>query len=156
VNPRWALRVAPHLVKFEYHDPLWDPERGQVTAREVITLFGLTLGSERRVDYGRVAPVEARKIFVADALAARQWLTRQLQIQEEALDAQRERARLAKLRYDAGSATFLEVLDAERDFLSAQQQKAQTQSALLSARVAVFAALGGGSAALSAEKRDAN
>ncbi len=70
VNPRWALRVAPHLVKFEYHDPLWDPERGQVTAREVITLFGLTLGSERRVDYGRVAPVEARKIFIADALAA--------------------------------------------------------------------------------------
>ena len=70
VNPRWALRVAPHLVKFEYHDPLWEPERGQVTAREVITMFGLTLGSERRVDYGRVAPVEARKIFVADALAA--------------------------------------------------------------------------------------
>jgi ATP-dependent helicase HrpA len=70
VNPRWALRVAPHLVKFEYHDPLWDPERGQVTAREVITLFGLTLGSERRVDYGRVAPVEARKMFIADALAA--------------------------------------------------------------------------------------
>ena len=25
VNPRWALRVAPHLVKFEYDDPLWDP-----------------------------------------------------------------------------------------------------------------------------------
>jgi ATP-dependent helicase HrpA len=70
VNPRWALRVAPHLVKFEYHDPLWDLERGQVTAREVITLFGLTLGSERRVDYGRVAPVEARKMFIADALAA--------------------------------------------------------------------------------------
>ena len=70
VNPRWALRVAPHLVKFEYHDPLWDPERGQVTAREVITLFGLTLGSERRVDYGRVAPVEARKMFITDALAS--------------------------------------------------------------------------------------
>jgi ATP-dependent helicase HrpA len=70
VNPRWALRVTPHLVKFEYHDPLWDPERGQVTAREVITLFGLTLGSERRVDYGRAAPVEARKMFIADALAA--------------------------------------------------------------------------------------
>ncbi len=70
VNPRWVLRVAPHLVKFEYDDPLWDPERGQVTAREIITLFGLTLGSERRVDYGRVAPVEARKMFIADALAA--------------------------------------------------------------------------------------
>jgi len=70
VNPRWALHVAKHLVKFEYHDPLWDRERGQVTAREVITLFGLTLGSERRVDFGRVDPKEARRIFVADALAA--------------------------------------------------------------------------------------
>ena len=70
VNPRWVLRVAPHLVRFEYHDPLWDRERGQVTAREVITLFGLTLASARRVDYGRVAPAEARKIFIADALAA--------------------------------------------------------------------------------------
>jgi ATP-dependent helicase HrpA len=70
VNPRWALHVAKHLVKFEYHDPLWDLERGQVTAREVITLFGLTLASERRVDFGRADPVEARRIFVADALAA--------------------------------------------------------------------------------------
>src|SRR6185295_19274929 len=70
VNPRWALRVAPHLVRFEYDDPAWDARRGQVTAREVITLFGLTLGSEKRVDYGRVDPSEARKIFVADALAA--------------------------------------------------------------------------------------
>ncbi len=70
VNPRWALHVAKHLVKFEYDDPLWDRERGQVTAREVITLFGLTLGSEKRIDFGRVDPKEARRIFLADALAA--------------------------------------------------------------------------------------
>ena len=62
VNPRWALHVAKHLVKFEYDDPLWDRERGQVTAREVITLFGLTLGSEKRIDFGRVDPKEARRI----------------------------------------------------------------------------------------------
>jgi ATP-dependent helicase HrpA len=70
VNPRWALRVAPHLVRYEYHDPQWDAERGQVTAREVLTLFGLTLASERRVDYGRVEPKEARRLFIAEALAA--------------------------------------------------------------------------------------
>src|SRR5262245_10782258 len=70
VNPRWALGVAPHLVRFEYHDPLWEPKRGQVTAREVITLFGLTLGSEKRVDYGRMEAAEARRMFIADALAA--------------------------------------------------------------------------------------
>jgi ATP-dependent helicase HrpA len=72
VNPRWALRVAPHLVRYEYHDPHWDAERGQVTAREVVTLFGLTLASERRVDYGRIDAVAARRIFVNEALAADQ------------------------------------------------------------------------------------
>jgi ATP-dependent helicase HrpA len=70
INPRWALRVAPHLVRFEYDDPRWDAQRGQVTAREVVRLFGLTLASERRVDYGRVAPKDARQIFIAEALAA--------------------------------------------------------------------------------------
>jgi ATP-dependent helicase HrpA len=70
VNPRWALHVAKHLLKFEYDDPHWDRERGQVTAREVITLFGLTLSGEKRVDFGRVDPVQARRMFVADALAA--------------------------------------------------------------------------------------
>jgi len=72
VNPRWALHVAPHLLRTEYHDPQWNVERGQVTAREVVTLFGLTLASERRIDYGRVEPVEARRLFVSEALAADQ------------------------------------------------------------------------------------
>jgi len=72
VNPRWALLIAPHLVRLEYHDPQWNVERGQVTAREVVTLFGLTLASEKRVDYGRVLPKEARRLFIAEALAADQ------------------------------------------------------------------------------------
>ncbi len=70
VNPRWALRVAPHLVRFEYDDPQWDAERGQVTAREVVTLLGLTLTRERRIDYGRVKPEEARRHLIGEALAA--------------------------------------------------------------------------------------
>ncbi len=70
VNPRWALRVAPHLVRFEHDDPQWNVERGQVTAREIVTLFGMRLASERRVDYGRVDAKEARRIFIAEALAA--------------------------------------------------------------------------------------
>ncbi len=69
INPRWALRVAPHLVRYEHDDPQWDAERGQVTAREVVTLFGMTLASERRIDYGRVEPKDARRIFIAEALA---------------------------------------------------------------------------------------
>jgi multidrug efflux system outer membrane protein len=82
---------------------------------------------------------------VADALSAHHWLGEQLRIQRNALRAQGERARLAKLRYDSGAATYLEVLDAQRDLLSAEQALVQLKSALQSSRVALFAALGGGS-----------
>jgi len=80
---------------------------------------------------------------VNDALAARQGLARQLAIAQQALAAQRERARLSTLRYDAGSAAFLEVLDAQRDLLAAEQQQVQAQRALLSSQVSLYAALGG-------------
>ncbi|WP_423679588.1 efflux transporter outer membrane subunit [Undibacterium sp. WLHG33] len=82
---------------------------------------------------------------VADALSARHWLAEQEQIARATLSVQTERARLAKLRYDHGSARYLEVLDAERDLLSSEQQLVQIRRASLSAQVALFAALGGGS-----------
>ena len=88
--------------------------------------------------------VQAAFRDVADALSARQWLAEQVRIGQEALAAQSERARLAKLRYDNGAAAFLEVLDAQRDLLAAEQQLVQTRRALLSARVGLYAALGGG------------
>jgi len=81
---------------------------------------------------------------VADALSAHHYFGEQLRIQREALRAQTERARLARLRYDSGAASYLEVLDAERDLLTAEQAVVQLQSALQSSRVALFAALGGG------------
>jgi len=82
---------------------------------------------------------------VADALSAQHWLAQQLAIQRRALAAQQERARLAQMRYDRGSATFLEVLDAQRDLLSTEQTVVQLRRALLSSRVSLYAALGGGS-----------
>jgi outer membrane protein, multidrug efflux system len=82
---------------------------------------------------------------VADALSAQHWLARQLAIQRRALAAQQERARLAQMRYDRGSATFLEVLDAQRDLLSTEQTVVQLRRALMSSRVSLYTALGGGS-----------
>lgn len=81
---------------------------------------------------------------VSDALSVHHWLGEQLRIQRSALDALSERARLAQLRYDSGAASYLEVLDAQRDLLNAEQGLVQLQSALQSSRVALFAALGGG------------
>ncbi len=82
---------------------------------------------------------------VADALSAQHWLQQQVGVQERALAAQRERARLSRLSYDHGASSFLDVLDAERNLISAGQQLVQTRRALLSSRVALYAALGGGS-----------
>lgn len=81
---------------------------------------------------------------VADALSARRWLAEQLTIAQAALAAQTERARLSQLRYDNGAAAFLEVLDAQRDLLTAEQQLVQIRRSLLSSGVGLYAALGGG------------
>ena len=88
--------------------------------------------------------VQAAFRDVADALSSHHWLNEQLLIQRNALRAQTERSRLAQLRYDSGASTYLEVLDAQRDLLSAEQALVQVQRALQSSRVGLFAALGGG------------
>jgi ATP-dependent helicase HrpA len=68
VEPAWIEAAARHLVKRDYTEPEWDSDRGVVNARESVTLYGLTLAAGRRVNYGAVAPREAREIFVREAL----------------------------------------------------------------------------------------
>ena len=81
---------------------------------------------------------------VADALSARRWLSDLVLVHEQAHTVQQERARLARLAYDNGASSFLDVLDAERTLISATQQLAQTRGALLSSQVALYRSLGGG------------
>jgi outer membrane protein, multidrug efflux system len=82
---------------------------------------------------------------VADALAARQWVTKQIGTQQQTVNVQAERARLAELRYNNGATSYFEVLDAQRTLLDEQQQLVQMRRALLSSQVSLYAALGGGS-----------
>lgn len=82
---------------------------------------------------------------VSDALSARVWLDYQVDIASTTLAVQSERAHLSTLRYDNGSASFLDVLDAQRDLLTAQQQLVQLQRALATSNVSLYAALGGAS-----------
>lgn len=82
---------------------------------------------------------------VSDALAAEKWLTEQTAVLKSSLATANERARLSNLRYEHGAARYLEVLDAERDRLVVEQQYVQARRAQLSASIALYAALGGGS-----------
>jgi outer membrane protein, multidrug efflux system len=106
----------------------------------------LSLAETRRdlavANYEKTVQVAFRD--VSDALSARHWLSRQVTIARTALATQNERARLSQLRYDSGAAPYLDVLDAQRDRLSTEQELVQTRRALLSSRVSLYAALGGG------------
>lgn len=93
-------------------------------------------------DYEKSIQVAFRE--VSDALSARHWLTEQRDLQRKLLATARERADLSQLRYDSGSAAYLEVLDAQRELLAAEQQLVQARRALLSNEVALYTALGGG------------
>ena len=68
VEPQWIEAAAEHLIKRSYSEPHWVEERGFVAAFESTSLYGLTLSSRRRVNYGSVAPREAQQIFVREAL----------------------------------------------------------------------------------------
>ncbi|WP_298833722.1 efflux transporter outer membrane subunit [uncultured Piscinibacter sp.] len=63
---------------------------------------------------------------------------------ENAARESAEAARLARVRYEAGAADLLTVLDAERTVLAARDALVQSQQGSLAALVAVYRALGGG------------
>ncbi len=81
---------------------------------------------------------------VSDRLADRRWLSERLASQEREAAAQRERAELARLRYENGVANYLEVLDALRELFAAEQQVVLTRREQLTNAVDLYAALGGG------------
>lgn len=81
---------------------------------------------------------------VSDALVGRQRYREQIQAQEQAVAAQRRLAETAMLRYDNGIAIYLEVLDAERNLFSAEQQLIRLRATELQNGVSLYTALGGG------------
>ena len=68
IEPQWIEAAGAHLLKRTYSEPHWVENRGFVAALETTSLYGLTLSAQRRVNYGSVAPREAREIFVREAL----------------------------------------------------------------------------------------
>ena len=72
IQPEWIEQEASHLVRYHYFDPHWEQKRGEVVASERVTLYGLTVLPRRPVSYGKVAPEEAREIFIRGALVAQE------------------------------------------------------------------------------------
>lgn len=81
---------------------------------------------------------------VADELAKRGTMDDQIAAQQSLVDASAETYRLSSLRYDKGTDTYLNVLDAQRSLYSAQQGLISLQQAKQTNQVMLYKVLGGG------------
>ena len=81
---------------------------------------------------------------VEDALVSLQKSREQLASQGRQVEALGTYARLARVRYDEGYTSYIEVLDAERSLFNAQVSYTQTQGTVFTSLVNVYKAMGGG------------
>ena len=79
-----------------------------------------------------------------DALVGQRKLREQLAVQSRRVTALKAYARLAKLRYDNGYTSYLEVLDAERSLFEAELDYASNQGDLFQSLINLYKAMGGG------------
>ncbi len=73
IDPLWVENVAEHLIQRKYSDAHWDKSVGRVQAYERIVLNGLTIVSNRKIDYGRINTIEAHELFIQGALVEQQY-----------------------------------------------------------------------------------
>jgi multidrug efflux system outer membrane protein len=79
-----------------------------------------------------------------NALVTHARTRQQLAHAEDAAGASRQAAGLARLRFEGGAADFLQVLDAERTQLEAEDRLAETRTDAATSLIAVYKSLGGG------------
>ncbi len=76
IQPEWVEKIGAHLLKKSWGEPRWEKRQAQVTALERATLYGIVVYSNRRINYSQHNPLEAREIFIRDALVAGDYETR--------------------------------------------------------------------------------
>ncbi|TQM68801.1 ATP-dependent helicase HrpA [Actinomadura hallensis] len=75
IEPEWIEPLAQHLVKRSYSEPHWSKKQAAVMAREKVTLYGVPIVADRRVNYGRIDPALSRELFIRHALVEGDWET---------------------------------------------------------------------------------
>lgn len=81
---------------------------------------------------------------VNDALADQNLTRKQLEAQKQRVSALRIYADLARIRFDNGYSSYIEVLDAERSLFDVELAYVQTQGSLFQALINLYKAMGGG------------
>lgn len=68
ILPEWIIKVAKDFCTYRWYEPKWNAVRGFVEAVEEVSFRGMVLSRSHRVDYGRVNPEEAARIFFLEAV----------------------------------------------------------------------------------------
>ncbi|GGU95205.1 ATP-dependent helicase [Streptomyces albospinus] len=75
IEPEWLEPLAQHLVKRNYSEPHWEQKMAAVMAYERVTLYGVPIVAQRKVNYGRIDPEVSRDLFIRHALVEGDWRT---------------------------------------------------------------------------------
>ncbi|MGW6400251.1 ATP-dependent RNA helicase HrpA [Streptomyces sp. NPDC055134] len=75
IEPEWVEPLAEHLLKRTYSEPHWEKDQAAVMAYEKVTLYGVPLVAQRKVNYGRIDPEVSRELFIRNALVEGDWRT---------------------------------------------------------------------------------
>ncbi|WP_405886856.1 ATP-dependent RNA helicase HrpA [Streptomyces longwoodensis] len=75
IEPDWVEPLAEHLLKRTYSEPHWEKDQAAVMAYEKVTLYGVPIVAQRKVNYGRIDPEASRELFIRNALVEGDWRT---------------------------------------------------------------------------------
>ncbi len=75
IEPEWAEKLAPHLVKRTYSEPHWSIKSQSAMAYERVTLYGIPLAAGRPVYFHSIDAEVSRELFVRHALVEGEWKT---------------------------------------------------------------------------------
>ncbi|MEU0899527.1 ATP-dependent RNA helicase HrpA [Streptomyces massasporeus] len=75
IEPEWVEPLAAHLLKRAYSEPHWEKDQAAVMAYEKVTLYGVPIVAQRKVNYGRIDPEISRELFIRNALVEGDWRT---------------------------------------------------------------------------------
>ncbi|MEV0981485.1 ATP-dependent RNA helicase HrpA [Streptomyces sp. NPDC049915] len=75
IEPEWVEPLAGHLIKRTYSEPHWEKDQAAVMAYEKVTLYGVPIVAQRKVNYGRIDPEASRELFIRNALVEGDWRT---------------------------------------------------------------------------------
>lgn len=77
IDPAWAEKLAGELCKRTYSEPHWEKSQGAVVAYERVTLYGVAIVTNRRMQFSRINAEYARELFIRHALVMGEWDSKQ-------------------------------------------------------------------------------